>query len=75
MSSTAMTIAKVIITGTWMTRMSKVFFNALKKAGSPISRPQLKVGANRHGTVRVAWKEIRNELMIGHSQKIEKISK
>ena len=65
-----MTIASAIITGTWMTRMSSVFFSALKKAGSPISRPQLKPGANRHGTVRVAWKEIRNELMIGQTQKI-----
>ncbi len=70
-SSTAITVASAIITGTWMTRMSSVFFSALKKAGSLISRPQLKVGANRHGTVRVAWNEIRKELMIGHTQKID----
>ena len=52
-----------------------MFFSALKKAGSPISRPQLKAGANRHGTVRVAWNEIMNELMIGHTQKMAKISR
>ena len=32
-------------------------YNALKKAGSPIKRPQLKAGAKRHGTVRVAYGE------------------
>ena len=52
-----------------------MFFNALKKAGSPIKRPQLKAGAKRHGTVRVAWKEIRNELMIGQIQKMAKTSR
>ena len=46
-----------------------MFFSALKKAGSPISRPQLKPGAKRQGTVRVAWNEIMNEEMIGHTQK------
>ena len=68
-------MASAIITGTWMTRMSSVFFSALKKAGSPISRPQLKPGAKRQGTVRVAWNEIMNEEMIGHTQKTEKISR
>ncbi len=35
----------------------------------------VETGHDLHGTVRAARKEIRNELLLGHSQKTEKISR
>ncbi len=49
LSSTESSVASAIITGTWMTRISRVFLSALAKAGSMINRPQLKVGLKVQG--------------------------
>ena len=47
-----------------------MFFSALRKAGSPISRPQLSGGREAStARVRVARNEDQKELMIGQTQK------
>ena len=57
LSSTASTVASATISGTCTSRMTSVFFSALRKAGSSARRPQVTDGRKVQGACRVDMKE------------------